>query len=61
MDADRSGMVAPGENRRMKRRDLIEFADVRVLETRLASQANEEFPESMSADDQFTEYGERRQ
>jgi len=61
MVTDRSGMVAPGENRCMKRRELIEFADARVLETRLASQANEEFPESMSADDQFTEYGERRQ
>jgi hypothetical protein len=45
----------------MKRTELIEFADARVLETRLASQANDEFPESMSADDQFTEYGERRQ
>jgi hypothetical protein len=61
MVTDRSGMVAPDENRRMKRRELIEFVDLRVLETRLVSQADEEFPESMSADDQFTEYGERRQ
>ena len=61
MVTDRSGMVAPDENPRMNRRELIEFVDPRVLETRLVSQADEEFPESMSADDQFTEYGERRQ
>ena len=54
-------MIADDENGRMKRTDFVEFADPRVLETRLASQADEDFPESMSADDQFTEYGERRQ
>ena len=45
----------------MKRTELIEFTDLRVTETRLVSHADEDFPESMSADDQFTEYGERRQ
>jgi hypothetical protein len=32
-----------------------------AMETRHASQAGKDFPERMSADDQFTEYGERRQ
>jgi len=32
-----------------------------ATETRHASQAGKDFPERMSADDQFTEYGERRQ
>jgi hypothetical protein len=61
MASERSGMIADDENGRMKRTAFVELADPRVLETRLASQADEDFPESMSADDQFTEYGERRQ
>ena len=61
MATDRSGMIAHDENGRMKHTELIEFTDLRVTETRLVSHADEDFPESMSADDQFTEYGERRQ
>ena len=56
-----TGLMEQDENRLKKRTESASNGALRGVETRLASQAGKEFPERMSADDQFTEYGERRQ
>jgi len=56
-----TGLMEQDENGLKKRSELRPNGASHDCETRPASQAGKDFPERMSADDQFTEYGERRQ